>query len=151
MKRIKHLLNCLSLEVKQPYLFHACLANNLTEQIPLLDFKLYSSFSTLKNITKYFFKWLCLRKGSRAHDKALVYQIKTSQSESFLLELQYLQGETQASVPPLVSQLNLLIDNKGLIRSRGRLSRSLYFDYKVLNLILLEKTLFDKTPHNRLS
>ena len=46
---------------------------------------------------------------------------------------------TQDSPPDLVRHLNLFLDDFGLIRSKGRLSRSNHYDFEVLNPILLGK------------
>ena len=49
-------------------------------------------------------------------------------------------------IPLLVSRLNLFLDEDGLIRSKGRLGRTNYFNYDVLNPILLGR----KHPFTRL-
>ena len=45
----------------------------------------------------------------------------------------------EKNIPPLVMNLNLSIDNKGILRSRGRITKCLYFDYNVHYLVLLPK------------
>ena len=43
------------------------------------------------------------------------------------------------NVPPLVSNLNAFLDEKGILRSRGRISKCLYFNYNVHNPVLLPR------------
>ena len=69
-----------------------------------------------------------------------LYLMKEMQKSSFPRELEYLQNpEGDKAVPALVNNLNLFLDNKGLIRSRGRIGKSLMFDFEVMNPILLAK------------
>ena len=42
-------------------------------------------------------------------------------------------------VPPLVMNLNLFFDEKGVLRSRGRISKCLYFNFDVHNPVLLPR------------
>ena len=42
-------------------------------------------------------------------------------------------------VPELVDRLDLFLDNKGLIRSKGRIGKTVIYDYDVVNPILLAK------------
>ena len=63
------------------------------------------------------------------------------QRASFAKELAYLSNTDSNSneVPALVSNLDLFLDKEGIIRSRGRIGKTLHYDYDVLNPILLSK------------
>ena len=41
--------------------------------------------------------------------------------------------------PPLVSNLNLFLDKKGILRSRGRIGKCLYFSFDIHNPIMLPR------------
>ncbi|XP_066974322.1 uncharacterized protein [Macrobrachium rosenbergii] len=64
-----------------------------------------------------------------------------AQSEHFPKETEFLQQEvkTDKDIPILVSNLNLFLDDNGILRSRGRIVKCLYFDYNVYNPVLLPK------------
>ena len=69
-----------------------------------------------------------------------LYLLKVMQQSSFSKEVQYLRNPTGGKdVPTLVNNLNMFLDDKGLIRSRGRTGKSSVFDFEVMNPILLAK------------
>ncbi len=57
----------------------------------------------------------------------------------FLKEIKYLQLNEKSEVPDLVNDINLFIDD---FKIKGRISKSLYFDYNICNPILLRKEHF---------
>ena len=60
----------------------------------------------------------------------------------FPSELVYLSlpdRDKPKDVPTLVNNLDIFLDNKGLIRSRGRIAKSLRVSYDIQNPILLGK------------
>ena len=64
------------------------------------------------------------------------------QKVCFGKELAYLRNshDTHSSeVPPLINNLDLFLDNNDVIRSRGRIGKTLQYAYDVLNPILLAK------------
>ena len=69
-----------------------------------------------------------------------LHLLKEMQRSAFPQELAYLQDPSSVKpVPILVSNLNLFLDDKGLIRSRGRIGKSLRLDFEVMNPLLLAK------------
>ena len=50
-----------------------------------------------------------------------------------------LQNKSNTNIPTLVSNLNLFLDSNGILRSKGRISKCLYFNYDVYNPVLLPK------------
>ena len=68
------------------------------------------------------------------------YLIRLMQDEVFPLEVEYLNHSNSAlEVPPLVKQLNLFLDDHGIIRSKGRIDKKVNLKYNVVNPILMPK------------
>ena len=52
------------------------------------------------------------------------------QKECFQKEIEFLKSDPKPQlISPLDKQLDLFLDNKDILRSRGRISKSLYFDF----------------------
>lgn len=111
--------------------------------IPIFDITKFSSFEKIINITMYLFKPFCIKKKLNARNKALIYWFRLMQNEHFSSEIAFLldssNGIQSKRIPSLVSNLNLFLDKDGLLRSSGRISKSLYFNYDVHHPILLSK------------
>ena len=107
----------------------------------VLNINKFSSLNKLINCTSYMYKFLGNIKFCDPKRKAWEYWIKKAQEEYFQDELTFLNNvnKNDKLIPPLVSNLNLFVDDKGMIRSRGRISKCLYFNYDVHNPILLPK------------
>ena len=101
----------------------------------------YSDFDSLIRVTALLYKLASNFKGWDPKVKATEYWVKIVQAECFSKELEFLTQpkERDKRVPPLVNNLNLFIDEKGILRSRGRISKCLYFNFNVHNPILLPK------------
>ena len=101
----------------------------------------FSSLNKLISMTSLVFKFINrLRK--REMDlklQANSYLIKTMQRQSFSVELDFLLDPEGKSMPKLVRYLNLFLDPKDIIGSRGRKGRSKCHPYEVQNPILLGK------------
>ena len=120
------------------------------QEIPCIDVRQFSSLSALLRRAALCFKFIYkLRRinldGVDATSLARRFFVKTMQKESFPQELEFLRRvqedpPSRETVPPLVSKLNLFVDDEGLIRSKGRLARSNYYDAKILNPVLLAKS-----------
>ena len=116
---------------------------------PCINVARFSSLTKLLRTTALCFRFLSkLRKTPldlvSASERARLFWLKTMQEESFSGEIEFLQKvkaglHTKDQVPDLVKRLNLFLDDQGLIRSKGRLARSNYFQYEVLNPVLLSK------------
>ena len=118
----------------------------------ILNLNKYSDFNTLINTTAILYKFASKSKGWDPKLKAIEYWVKLVQAESFNKEIEFLKAGGDSNIPPLVNNLNLFIDDQGIVRSQGRISKCLYFDYNVHNPILLPKghkftTLFIKYCH----
>ena len=69
-----------------------------------------------------------------------LYLFKEMQKEAFSHELSYLHDPSSAeSVPVLVNNLDLFLDEKGIICSKSRIGKVQMFDFEVINPILLAK------------
>ena len=59
------------------------------------------------------------------------------QSKAFPLEIDYIQGKGKSSkVPPIVNQLNLFIDEQGVVRCKSRLRNSSVLDASITPILL---------------
>ena len=68
------------------------------------------------------------------------YLIRLVQDEVFPREIQYLNHPNSAlEVHPLGKQLNLFVDDHGIIRSKGRIDKNVGLKYNVENPILMPK------------
>ena len=89
------------------------------------------------------FKFVSKLKGYDSKKKAIEYWIKNAQAEFFAKEIFFLENNVNVDgskiVPALVLNLNLFLDQNGILRSRGRISKCLYFNYDVHNPVLLPR------------
>ena len=109
---------------------------------PVLDMHKYSSFGRLISVTVRFFSAVHKFKKSQADPvlAATNYLIRLMQDEVFPLEVKYLNHSNSAlEVPPVVKQLNLFLDDHGIIRSKGRIDKIVDLKYNVVNPILMPK------------
>ena len=109
----------------------------------IININKYSNYNDLLRNTSYLFKFLTKLKGGDARQMAKFYWIRKAQEECFKQEIEFLQSPTETNdklIPPLVLNLNLFLDKEGILRSRGRISKCLYYNYDVHNPILLPKT-----------
>ena len=113
------------------------LSQDSSEIRPILDINKFSSLDKLFKVTRLVFAFGCRKQSVDHAEKAKMYWIKQMQKESFQDELEYFQGNDKSKVPTLVDQLNLFLDSDGLLRSKGRISKTLYYSFDVLNPILL--------------
>ena len=108
----------------------------------IVNINKHSSFEGLLKSTEYLYKFLNKIKDCDPKRKALEYWVKVAQAEYFQKELNFLSNSNSVNAsnnPHLVSNLNLFIDPKGIIRSRGRISKCHYFKYEILNPVLLPR------------
>ena len=140
-------LKCLSETSKsktQNNLYATCVNNVQIINDPIFPIENYSCLDKVMRITALVFKFINKMRKSKlnADEQAKTYWIKRMQSECFSTELSFLLNNPndRNQVPCLVNQLNLFIDEFGILRSKGRISRSLLYNYDVLNPILIDKS-----------
>ena len=141
----KHQLLSLAPDVKKLTLVNMNLNNSCVEQEIeqncIIDIKSYSSLNKLLRVTSYVFKFYqkTLKLNINPDDYATTFWIKQMQKECFSKEIEFLQQGKNENIPSLVNNLNLFLDATGILRTRGRISKSIFFYYKVQTPILLGK------------
>ena len=106
----------------------------------------YSDVNKLFRVTALLFKFIALLKKDQPSmdgclNKAKSYWIKLEQKRCYPAEIDFLTNGN-ANVPVLVKNLNLFIDQEGMMRSKGRLDNCDLFPEHVNNPILLPKESF---------
>jgi hypothetical protein len=127
-----------------PDVKHLVMYSSKGEVPEFLDIKRFSNFTKLIRFTSLLYKPFCLKTKTDPYQKAVKYWILQVQKECFSEEIEFLRkaklGQTKTNyVPTLVANLNLFLDDEGVIRSKGRLSRSTFYKYEVQSPVLLPK------------
>ena len=141
----KSQLGCLSHESKLlTNSFNTTVSPNVEQsKLDLLfDITRFSDIHKVHRITLYVYKFINLCRRRRDVDNSALsklYWLKTVQNVHFSLEYDFLKQPENKEVPKLVNDLNLFIDDDNLIRSKGRISKCNYYDYGVINPILIPK------------
>ena len=107
----------------------------------MIPFDKYSDVNRLINVTTNIFK---IRNKLKHVDLdpsscAKIYLLKIMQQQSFPTELAYLQSPQGKEVPELLKNLNLFLDERGIIRTKGRIGKITTYGYEVINPVLLAK------------
>ena len=142
-------LNCLSEENKETVNSSKLVNFNTVPVVgdyPEFNILKYSSLNFLLGVTRnvlLFVSGSQKKEKDRTLESAKIFWIKRMQREKFSKELDYLEnisdGNFQNRIPDLINRLDLFLDDKGIIRSRGRIGKSLVYDYDVINPVLLAK------------
>ena len=115
----------------------------------LVKIENYSDYNKLLHVTNIIFKFIALKcdkfmkqRNSAGLDttrSATIYLFKTMQSDCFESEIAFLKNPANKKIPNLVDQLNLFLDEDGLLRSAGRIGKQTDYSWEVHNPILLGK------------
>ena len=106
----------------------------------VIDFKKYSTFHRLYNVVEILFKVLKkVRPEINVSTKTLNFLIKSTQKVSFSNEINFLSSEPKGQAPNLVGQLNLFLDDQGILRSAGRIDKSVHVNEEIQSPRLLGK------------
>ena len=105
---------------------------------PLVDVERLSSFSKALRVTTLVFKAIFKMRKSREDpgSTARLHLLQHMQRDYLPNELVYLSlpdCDKPKDVPNLVNSLDLFLDDKGLIRSRGRIAKSFRVSYDIQN------------------
>ena len=127
-----------------PHAYQGELVNpvfNVSGPEPVLDIRKFSSFTFLLGVMVKVCKFIVLMKVNRDPvEMATSYLFKQMQSEEFSREIEYLKSPSSFNeTPKLVSRLNLFLDQKGLIRSKGRIEKNVDLKYDVVNPLVMAK------------
>ena len=116
-------------------------------QEPVIDTSRYSSLSKALSVTRtvlqagYKFQNKTSLDYTELQDRAYSLLIKQSQSCSFQQEIAFLKSDDKnLPIPKLISDLNLFLDDKGILRSKGRIQKCLAASYGVINPVVMHKT-----------
>ena len=118
---------------------------NMLENSCVIDIFRFSNLDRLINSCSYVFKFIRTLQYnsvefSECKTLAFNYLIRCSQQIDFCTELRYLENSSVSKnthVPPLVRNLMLFVDDKGILRSRGRITANTYFTKEAVNPIVL--------------
>ena len=142
-------LNCLSAASKNVIL-NTLISESRNLQ-PIVPFDRYSKFNKLVGVTAKMLDSLSklrilkdkhmqdLWGNDDPHQCAKIYLFRMMQSQCFPEELAYLKDPANKQAPNLVTNLNLFIDEHGVLRSDGRSGKCNQFEYDLINPILLAK------------
>jgi hypothetical protein len=112
---------------------------------PIFPTDKYSDLHKMIRITALVMKFVAkLRRSTQDEaepiQKAKLYWVRYEQSISFGPEIEFLHSKGKTKPPLLVNNLNLFLDESGVLRSRGRLEKCTYLADDVRNPLLLPKT-----------
>ena len=143
-------MNCLS-EVNKSIVCNTQLSS-VKNLEPIIAFDRYSKLNKLLGVTARVIEFLgkfkvlknrdFLKKSWGTEDPrqcAKIHVFKIMQRQGFSDELEYLKKPDSKEVPSLVRNLNLVLDEFGILRSDGRSGKCEAFEYDLVNPILLAK------------
>ena len=125
---------------------------------PILDITRFSDLNKLIRTTSHIFRFInnCRKITCDSNKASQLYWIRTSQKQQFGEIFEFLQNpKTKACPPNLVNQLNLFIDDCNIIRSKGRIDKSIAASPGIRDPIVLPKNhyftaLFIRQTHEKL-
>src|SRR5215469_11580726 len=108
--------------------------NNNDNNLEIIDISKYSSFRKVMKITYYIFKFLSKRGDNNSYEKAMKYWVTREQNNCFSNEITFLNDKNnKIKIPSLVQNPNMFFDNQALLRTRGRISKCVLYEYYVHN------------------
>ena len=136
-------LGCLSNSNKS--LMCTTLTDN-TAETTIIPVDKYSDLNKLFRVTALVFKFISILKKSDVTEHlelARKYWFKIEQRKHLVDETKFLNDyKKSVNVPKNVTNLNLFLDNDGIMRSKGRIDKCEQFSYDVHNPILLPRESF---------
>ena len=129
-----------------PHAYQGELVNpalNVSDPEPIIDVRKYSSFTFLLGVMVKVFKFIvAVRKVDKDPvEMATDYLFKQMQSEEFSREIAYLKSPSSFDeIPKLIPKLNLFLDHKDLIRSKGRIEKNVDLKYDIVNPVVMSKS-----------
>ena len=114
-------------------------------QTSIIDLDRFSSYTKAVNTVAFVYKFfdkvrkLDIQPFVSYRAKAVTYLIAQMQQDKFPIELNYLRNYNgnKGKAPKLVLQLNLFLDEDGIMRSKGRISISQRYSYDVTNPLIV--------------
>ncbi|KAG1713941.1 hypothetical protein GQR58_002015 [Nymphon striatum] len=135
-------LGCISHQIKSNLIAFQFISPDL-----IIDSERFSKYSRLLATMTRVYEAV-YRFSGRTYDinllkqRAFEFLIKTIQKTHFTEEFRYLKlvennAHKKQPIPPLIQHLNLYLDNKQIIRSKGRIERNLSLSYDAINPVLI--------------
>ena len=114
---------------------------SVSDPEPILDIRKFFSFTFLLSVMVKVFKFVLIKKVNRDPvEMTTNYLFKLMQSGEFSREIAYLKSPASFNETlKLVSKLNLFLDQKDLIRSKGRIEKNVDLKYVVVNTLVMAK------------
>ena len=143
-------LNCLN-ETSKQLVCATQVQEVLSQSSRLVNFDKFSKWTKLVRTTFFVLKFLTLRKvlsqdtlrkfwgTTDLQECAQIINIKRMQREAFPKEIEFLQGAGHGTVPDRVRDMNLTIDQWGLVRSEGRMNNAVGLDQGLIKPIVLAR------------
>ena len=102
--------------------------------VPLMNFEGFSSLTKLMRVLSYVFRFMLVLKKSSDEPwlSARVYLLKLVQSLFLSKEKTLLSSPANHEVSHLVANLELFLDDRGLVRSRERIGKSSLYPQDIL-------------------
>ena len=120
--------------------------SRIVKNVILIDINRFSSITKILRIVTFVFIFIYkLKRKNSDHvelrKKAENYLIIFEQNIHFSDEITFLQNKPEkSSIPNLVKNLNLFLDQNGVLRSKGRIEKCSKISFNVVNPIILPKT-----------
>ena len=134
-----------SLETSHSNLLMSVVKNEEASESGIVNFNKYSSYNKLLNVTMKVFLAIYKFQNKECDmnvikKRSFVTLFRTMQKECFEKEIDFLSRKPikYDLAPQLVKNLDLFMDTDGLIRSRGRVSKSCELTYDAINPILVD-------------
>ena len=143
-------LKCLTKENQSLVLCTVNTNDQPVKMLPIVPFDRYSKINKLIGVTATMLSYLNKRNllkdqtlislwdTSDTWQCAKVHLLKVMQANRFSDEIEYLK-DPKGKAPTLVNDLDLFLDDLGLLRSAGRTGKVQIFDYDIINPIILAK------------
>ena len=137
-------LNCLSEANKKTIQTNVAIDNDQFRgsKVECIPTKSFSNYGKLLKGTELVFRFIKLKCNVNIAlvQSAITYLVKTMQAECFPKEISFLNSPGNRNIPDLVKDLNLYIDEEGVIRSKGRITKNVTHEEGAHNPILLGKS-----------
>ena len=115
-------LNCLSDANKKTIQTNVAIDNDQFQG----PTKSFSNYGMLLRVTELVFRFIKIKCKVNIDtvQSAITYLVKTMQAKCFPKEITFLNSPGNRNIPDLVKDLNVYIDEEGVIRSRGRINKN---------------------------
>ena len=141
-RSVEHNLECLrprSKDLVKSTVFHNTISDGGVS--PIVPFNRFSKLEKLIKATEFAFRFIHKARQLNASDpghNARINLSKIMQQQTFQKEITYLK-DPRDTPPDLVKNLNIFLDDEGILRMDGRIAQTSMYDYERIYPILLAK------------